>query len=65
MDRSQRKFELLKGTYNTLLVAILGSVGYIFVNFYTLDNTRIILGSSATVMLAIFTLLLARNALED
>ena len=65
MDRKQKKFELLKNSVNTLLVATLGTAGYVFVNVYTLDNTRIILGSSATVMLAIFTLLLARNALED
>lgn len=65
MDRKQKKFELLKNSVNTLLVATLGTAGYAFVNFYTLDNTRIILGSSATVMLAIFTLLLVRNALED
>ena len=65
MDRKQKKFELLKNSVNTLLVATLGTAGYVVVNFYTLDNTRIILGSSATVMLAIFTLLLARNALED
>ena len=65
MDRKQKKFELLKNSVNTLLVATLGTAGFVFVNFYTLDNTRIILGSSATVMLAIFTLLLARNALED
>lgn len=65
MDRKQKKFELLKNSVNTLLVATLGTAGYVFVNFHTLDNTRIILGSSATVMLAIFTLLLAKNALED
>lgn len=65
MDKKQKKFELLKNSVNTLLVATLGTAGYVFANFHTLDNTRIILGSSATVMLAIFTLILAKNALED
>ncbi|MCI6344495.1 MAG: hypothetical protein MR769_07420 [Campylobacter sp.] len=65
MDRSQRKFELLKGTYNTLLVAILGSVGYIFVNFYTLDNTRIIIGSVVCFTLIIVLIVLLVKALEE
>ena len=65
MDRSQRKFELLKGTYNTLLVAILGSVGYIFVNFYTLDNTRIIIGSAVCFTLIIVLIVLLVKALEE
>ncbi|MCI7549347.1 MAG: hypothetical protein MSA33_02700 [Campylobacter sp.] len=65
MNRSQRKFELLKGTYNTLLVAILGSVGYIFVNFYTLDNTRIIIGSLVCFTLIIVLIVLLVKALEE
>lgn len=65
MDRSQKKFELLKNSVNTLLVATLGTAGYVFANFHTLDSTRIILGCSACVVLAVSTLLLGIIALED
>ena len=65
MDRRQKKFELLKGAFNTLLVAMLGSIGYLFVNFHSLDNTRIIIGSVVCMLLAVVILLLMRSALED
>ena len=65
MDRNAKKFELLKGAYNTLLVAMLGCIGYLFVNFHSLDSTRIIIGSVGTVILAMIILLLIRSSLEE
>lgn len=65
MDRKQKKFELLKGTYNTLLVAILGSTGYLFANFHSLDSTRIIIGSAVIVALVAVVVILLLVALEE
>lgn len=65
MDRKQKKFELIKNSINTLLVALLGTAGYVFANFHTLDNTRIILGSASFVLLAIILVVLIKSALED
>lgn len=43
-----------------LFVAWLGSIGYIFINFETLNKTKIIIGVVGVFLIAIFLLVLAK-----
>ena len=60
MRQQERKFELCKSVFNMLFVAWLGSIGYIFINFETLNKTKIIIGVVGVSLIAIFLLVLAK-----
>ena len=48
-----RKLELCKNVFNTFLVACMGAIAYIFVNFDKIDNARIMLGFVAIFVISV------------
>ena len=48
-----RKLELCKNVFNTFLVAWMGAIAYIFVNFDKIDNARIMLGFVAIFVISV------------
>ena len=48
-----RKLELCKNVFNTFLVASMGAIAYIFVNFDKIDNARIMLGFVAIFVISV------------
>lgn len=63
IDKKSRK-ELLKNVFNTFLVSWIGVIAYIFANFETMSNAKIILGSSAEVIISIVLFISARMYIE-
>ena len=55
-----RKLELCKNVFNTFLVACMGAIAYIFVNFETLSVTKIILGVVGEIFISILLFIIAR-----
>ena len=55
-----RKLELCKNVFNTFLVACMGAIAYIFVNFETLSATKIILGVVGEIFISILLFIIAR-----
>ena len=55
-----RKLELCKNVFNTFLVAWMGAIAYIFVNFETLSATKIILGVVGEIFISILLFIIAR-----
>ena len=55
-----RKLEFCKNVFNTFLVACIGAIAYIFVNFETLSATKIILGVVGEIFISILLFIIAR-----
>ena len=55
-----RKLELCKNVFNTFLVAWIGAIAYIFVNFETLSATKSILGVVGEIFISILLFIIAR-----
>ena len=55
-----RKLEFCKNVFNTFLVACMGAIAYIFVNFETLSATKIILGVVGEIFISILLFIIAR-----
>lgn len=49
MDEIQRKYDLIKLYLNTTLLSFVGMGAYIFVNFESMSNTKIIINSTALI----------------
>lgn len=60
MDKKHRKYELCKNVFNMLFVAWLGSIGYVFINFESLNNAKIIINLASIFLIAIILLILAK-----
>lgn len=61
-----RKLELCKNVFNTFLLAWMGVIAYIFVNFDKIDNARIILGFVAIFVISVVIVIVGRiYVMED
>ncbi|MDY5466084.1 MAG: hypothetical protein SPF98_00620 [Campylobacter sp.] len=61
-----RKLELCKNVFNTFLVAWMGAIAYIFVNFDKIDNARIMLGFVAIFVISVVIVIVGRiYVMED
>ena len=56
-----RKLELCKNVFDTFLVASMGAIAYIFVNFDKIDNARIMLGFVAIFVISVVIVIVGRT----
>ena len=59
--KETRKLEFCKNVFNTFLVAWMGAIAYIFVNFDKIDNARIMLGFVAIFVISVVIVICWQN----